>query len=135
MKLKSPKNKTVKVGLLSGHVINIPPEGREVPKRFLQAAFQAGCLPIEVDAEEVEKSASELDPGKAKERQGIIIDAIKRMLEDGEEMAASTGMPNLRDLSKLAGFTVHRNEMVDAWSILQDEADDNEDPDTKGDEQ
>lgn len=120
MKLKSPTETPVKVALLSGHIINVPPEGREVPQKFLADAFKAGCLPAEVDASEVNEIGSDEPSGK--DRNEIIVESIKQMLEDGAEMTASTGMPNLKDLSRVAGFTVNRNELVDAWNSLQAEA-------------
>lgn len=121
MKLKSPTAEPVQVALLSGHIIRIPHEGREVPQRFLQDAFKAGCLPVGVDIEDVAGSVAGQDESAGKTRGGIIRDAIKAMLEAGAEMTAA-GLPNLKELSKVAGFTVERNEMVDAWNAVQEEA-------------
>ena len=121
MKLKSPTDEPVQVALLSGHIIRIPPEGREVPQRFLQDAFKAGCLPVSVDASSVQEEDAGNDEGSGKTRGEIITGAIKTLLESGAEMTAA-GLPNLKELSKVAGFTVERNEMVDAWNAVQEEA-------------
>ena len=133
MRLKSPGDEPVKVGLLSGHIINIPPEGREVPQRFIKEAFQAGCLPAEVDSKKV--GGQKDDEPTGKERQELIVDAIKAMLESGANMTTE-GMPNLKQLSKDVGFTVNRKEMIDAWNILEDlsKQDEGGDADTQPDE-
>lgn len=123
MKLKSPTDVRVKVALLSGHVFNVPPEGADVPKMFIKEAFKLGCIPAEVDIAEVD--IDEVYGGEvandAKERSTIIEDAIKSMLESGAKMNGD-GLPGVRELGKICGFTVERVEMVDAWNKLQSEA-------------
>ena len=126
MKLKSPTDEPVQVALLSGHIIRIPHEGREVPQRFLQDAFKAGCLPVSVDTGAIQGGADVGGESSGKTRGEIIIGAIKTLLESGAEMTAA-GLPNLKELSKVAGFTVERNEMVDAWNAVQEEAAGNDD--------
>lgn len=118
MKLKSPTDVRVKVALLSGHVFNVPPEGADVPKMFIKEAFKLGCIPAEVDIDEVDGGEVAND---AKERSTIIEDAIKSMLESGAKMNGD-GLPGVRELGKICGFTVERVEMVDAWNKLQSEA-------------
>jgi hypothetical protein len=112
MKLKSPTDETLHVALLSGHAIAIGPEGRDVPRLFLQAAFIAGA---------VHCGAQEETAATANGRMESIKQGIREMLEQGAELTGA-GLPNRKALSAAVGFAVESAELGDAWSELVAEA-------------
>jgi len=118
MKLKSPTDQPMQVGLLSGHCISVPPEGRDVPQMFIAEALKCGCLPEGVSAEEAKGKAP--DPQGA-DRTGLISAAVKKMLEDGCSLTGA-GLPHIKEVSKAAGFTVSAVELTEVWRKLEEEA-------------
>jgi len=116
MQLKSSTGKPVQVALLSSHTIVVPPEGCEVPKMFLQEAFKMGCVPIEVDIEEVKDDGALTGARKI----SVIVETIKKMLNDGCKLSG-TGLPNLKEVSAATGFHVTKIEVAEAWNIIEAE--------------
>lgn len=122
MKLRSPTETPIHVALTSGHTAVIGPEPIEVDKRFFRAAIAKGALREgeEPEQAEVRAEATKLD----------LIVAAMRLMVAGDEPADfnNDGKPDLRRLSKRAGFEVARDERDAAWQKLADEGDgDNDD--------
>ena len=115
MKFRSPTNASVYIGLTTGHTITIGPDLVEVPVMFRRKAIAEGCLPEGVEdappPEVVQKNKADL-----------IIEAMRRMIAGADEADFNNdGKPDVRRLSKAAGFEVSRDERDGAWSELGDD--------------
>lgn len=100
------------VGLTSGHtkVITHKPEGTDVPPMFRKEAIARGCVPVGVGAD------AEAPQETEKTKQEQIIAAIEQMLDGGnEEDFTADGKPDVRALSRMAGFQIAREERDAAW--------------------
>lgn len=110
MKFRSPTDTPVQVSV-GVHSALVGPEGRELDEHFHKAAYSAGCLTGKMKAPEVvENTKGELDELKA---------VIKSMIDNPcEGDFTNAGLPDLTVLSKLAGYTVSREDMAAAWYEL-----------------
>lgn len=96
------------------------PDGADVPQMFIQAAFGAGAVPSDSDADEFVAAPAQT-PGKS--HQDLIQDGIKAMLErnDPTDFTAA-GFPDRRKLAKLVGLNVTAEDATIAWQALNDAA-------------
>jgi hypothetical protein len=96
------------------------PDGAEVPQMFIQAAFGAGAVPADADADQFVAAPAQT-PGKS--HQDLIQDGIKAMLErnDPTDFTAA-GFPDRRKLAKLVGLYVTAEDATIAWQALNDAA-------------
>ncbi len=96
------------------------PDGADVPQMLIQAAFAAGAVPADADAEEF--IAAPVQP-PAKSHQDLIQDGIKAMLErnDPADFTAA-GFPDRRKLAKLVGMYVTAEDATVAWQEVNDAA-------------
>lgn len=113
MKLRSPSNEPMHIGLTSGHTLVIPAddEGIEVPLVFRREALSRGAVvPGEIiDPEKNEKAGFD----RAETIRGVLND----MLDGGnEEDFTADGKPNLRKLNARLGFQASREEADKAWA-------------------
>ena len=100
------------IGLTTGHtlVVRHDKDGTNVPVQFRKEAIAKGCVPVGVGAEDVP------DPQAEETRQGRIAATIEQMLDGGnEEDFTADGKPDLRALSRMAGFSISREERDAAW--------------------
>lgn len=75
---RSPTGDPIRVCLLSGHAIEVGPEGREVPDMFISHVLAAGALLGKRDRKEVEKtknSKTGLKPGEEPPSEQSVIEA------------------------------------------------------------
>lgn len=122
MRLKSPTNEPISFGTASGsgHCMVLGPEGSEVPQMFVQAAFAAGAVPADTDAEEFVAAPAQTP---SKSHHELIKDGIKVMLErDDPSDFTAAGFPDRRKLAKLVGLNVTAEDATDAWQELNDAA-------------
>lgn len=120
MRLKSPTVIPISFGTTSGsgHSMVLGPEGEEVPKMFLQAAFGAGAVPADADADEFVSAPADTP---SKSNQELIQDAIKVMLGRNDEKDFTvSGLPNRQALSKLVGLNVTAEDALIAWQALNE---------------
>lgn len=120
MRLKSPTTIPISFGTTSGsgHSMVLGHDGEEVPKMFLQAAFAAGAVPADADADEFVSAPSDTP---SKSNQELIQDAIKVMLERNDEKDfTAAGLPDRRVLAKLVGLNVTAEDVITAWQALNE---------------
>lgn len=121
MRLKSPTEKPIHVALTSGHAIVVGPQARDVPQMFRREALAAGCVPEGVSAEDLDDSPP---PAAGKDREAVLVGAIKRMLaDDNATDFTASGLPKRNKLSSLAGWNVTAEELTAAWQVIEAEAD------------
>ena len=118
MRLKSPTDTPIHVSLLSGHTIQIGPEGRDVPEMFRRDAFALGAIPFDMAVEDFKEPEKEFEKPKA----DLLADGIKKMLAEMPEKFTGAGLPDRRTLSNLVGWNVSVQELSAAWQELQKEA-------------
>lgn len=109
MKFRSMEG-DVHLALTTGHTAVVTPEGVKLDRRFHKEAISRGCLPEGVQPDEP-VAATGFD------RMAVIKNAINGMLDGGADADfKADGTPNLTRLSKVAGFTVSREEADKAWA-------------------
>lgn len=96
------------------------PDGEDIPQMFLQAAFGAGAVPADSDADDFIAAPA---PTPIKSHQDLIQDGIKAMLErnDPTDFTAA-GFPDRRKLAKLVGLNVTAEDATIAWQALSNDA-------------
>jgi hypothetical protein len=107
-----PTSEPVHIALRNGHTAIVTEAGNELPDEFHREAIARGCrLQGSAEPEEL------LSASKSKTQ--IIHDAIQLMLDGANEGDfTGDGKPNLTALSRLAGFTVTRDERDAAWQDI-----------------
>lgn len=96
------------------------PDGAEVPKMFVQAAFGAGAVPADSDADEFIAAPVQTP---IKSHHELIKDGIKVMLErDDPSDFTAAGFPDRRKLAKIVGLYVTAEDATNAWQELNDAA-------------
>lgn len=114
MKFRSPTETPVHISLLSGHTCLIGKDLVEVEQRFVRQAIADGCL------REGEEPAANGPADKTKA--DLVLDAVRAMVAEAkEEDFNNDGKPDLRKLSKRAGFEVSRDERDTAWQAIADD--------------
>lgn len=121
MKLRSPTETPIHVALTSGHTMLIGSEPTEVDKRFFRAAIAKGALREGETPEDAEVRAGQT-------KLDLIVAAVKLMMagDDPSDFNAD-GRPDVRKLSKRAGFDVSRDERDAAWQVIADAQGDDDD--------
>ena len=116
MLFKSPTDKPIQVILLSGHCAVVGPEWRELPPILHPEAFKLGCISDNMNQEDIDARVIEHTPkASSAEKLAEIIIAMK---DEGEGFTAA-GLPHLKTLSAKAGWTVSREEMMQAMYLLE----------------
>lgn len=113
MKLRSPSNEPLHIGLTSGHTLVIPAtdEGVDVPLMFRREALSRGAV---VPGEQIDQDATG-NPGF--DRAEAIRGALNDMLDGGkEDDFTADGKPNLRKLTARLGFQAARDEVDKVWA-------------------
>lgn len=118
MKMFSPTEATIVVGLTSGHTCAIPPLseenpiGVEVEPRFRREAIVKGAS-FEGDAQ--------LPPKEKVATRGELIRAALEKMLDGNDPAEfkRDGTPDLKSVIRRVGFMVKREECDAAWAALK----------------
>lgn len=70
-------DRSLQIALLSGHAIEITPEGRDVPDMFVSHALAAGAIPGRLPRKKVEKTENpetSLKPGEEPPREQPVTD-------------------------------------------------------------
>lgn len=113
MLFKSPSDTPVYVSELSGHTAVIGSEWRELPLFMHRQALAAGCITDNMDKATIDAKLKASAPQKT--NHDILVLTIKQMMENPSsgDFTASD-LPNLKNLSKLAGWNVNREEMMQA---------------------
>ena len=111
MKFRSPTDENVSVGMTTGHMAVITPEGVELDAIFHREAVALGCIPEGTSA-----PASALE-AKAFDRALVIGEALQAAVDNGKpEDFKTDGTPDLNALSKRVGFKVGREEADAIWA-------------------
>ena len=113
MRLRSPSNQDLHIGLTSGHTLVIPAtdEGVDVPVHFRREALARGAVP----------PGEVIDPEKPKatgfDRAEAIRGVLNDMLDGGsEDDFTAAGKPDLRKLNARLGFQASREEVDKIWA-------------------
>lgn len=118
MKMKSPTETPIYIGLTSGHTCTIGPDYAEVDARFQRQAVVEGAIPeglehLQVPPETVETNKATL-----------ILAALRTLVATPQAGDfAHDGKPVLLRLSERVGFTISRQQRDSAWKALSDELD------------
>lgn len=124
MRFRHPKG--VRLALLSGHVAHVGQDWVELQPRFQQEAVLAGCeveQSIIPAAPKIEHHASR-DAFVNTDDTSVVRRALQVMLERDEagDFTASTGLPSIKALEKLAGIQVNKGEVYRIFRELKAEA-------------
>ena len=119
MKLKSPTTEVLCVSLTNGTGLRIGPEGRDVPKEFIPAAFAEGAIPVDMAADDVGESIS---ANSSDEQMDLLIAGVKKMLVENTDDFTGAGLPNRKTLSAIVGWNVSVQELSEAWKKVQEQA-------------
>lgn len=107
-----PHNQAVcTVILSSGHSICIKKEGTEVPPKYAHYAAAKGCT-YKGHATVTEQAVNQQDQ---------IIDRIINCFNQLQDKDLKTGYPNIKAVSKIAGFNISDEQLACAWSKFKDE--------------
>ncbi len=123
MKFRHPTG--VRLASTAGHVTTIGPEWRELRADMHREALAHGC---ECDQNTIRTRPAE--PAKASEQAVVPLDetaairaALIAMVErNGEDDFTDAGNPNLKTLSRQAGFKVEKQAALAVWHQLEAEA-------------
>lgn len=133
MKFRSRSNtETIRLASTSGDILLIGSEFVEIPAHMEAEAYAKGCVSEEIynsiraDIENDSAAAdiaaqTALVSGTLTEEQRVaaIKTAINAMLDSNEEgNFTAQGLPHLKKLSALAGFTVSKEEMEAVWTSV-----------------
>ena len=116
VKLWAPDHPTgCHIGLTNGTTFMVPhdEDGIEVPKEFVKAALQEGCVPVGMGKEDVADEAFD--------RAKLIRSKMEEMYksDDPSNFGRNDGKPVLTKLSALCGFQVERAERDEEWAKVQ----------------
>ncbi len=123
MKFKAPSDQPVYIAMLSGHSAVIGVEWRELPVFMHREALAAGCITDNMDAETI---AAKIDHAAPKDsNHDILVRAIRAMMDNPKEGDfTNADLPNLKALSKVVGWTVNKEEMMQAVHAIASEGED-----------
>ena len=123
MKFKAPGDTPIYIALLTGHSAVIGTEWRDLPAFMHREALMKGCITDNMDAETI---AAKLEDAKPQENQhDILVRHIESMMDDAKEgYFTGAGLPNLKILSKKAGWTVNKEDMMQAVHAIANEPED-----------
>ena len=123
MKFRSPSETPVYLCLLTGQSAVVGTEWRELPILLHRKALEEGCITDNMDEETIHAKIESALPEQSKHE--IIVGIIKDMMsnpKEGDFTAAD--LPNLRRLSLSAGWTVSKEEMMQAVHFISGEKED-----------
>lgn len=116
MKFFPPGDEAIQIGLTSGHMAVVEPQGSELHPAFHKEAIARGCMP-----DGIERAPNE--PEQAFDKMASIIEAMHKMVDAGNEADfTGDGKPKTDAVSKLVGFTVSRDERDTAWDAVANDA-------------
>jgi hypothetical protein len=131
MRFISRNKEIVRLASTSGHIILVGAEFVDVPEHMEREAYASGCVSeelynsIKADMAKDAEAKSNLAGGGQKDKidpSPVVIETIRTMLNSTEEgYFTKAGLPNLKILEKLCGFTVSREDMESAWSVVSAE--------------
>ncbi len=122
MKFYPPNGeKSLTVGLTSGHMAVIPAEGIELEGRFHKEAISRGALTESMRNDVLAQDPAADEVGSFN-RKDAIAKAMNIMLAvaDKDEFT-NDGKPDTRALSKRCGFTVTRDERDEVWEEVAED--------------
>lgn len=118
MKFRSPSDQPVILGLVSGHMATVTPEGTELEPRFRRKAIAEGCIPMGIGDVDVPVRTEPVF-----DRTSAIREALIKMIEDGrEEDFNSHGRPNPIRVRELIGINVESAEVHAVFDKMTAEA-------------
>lgn len=113
MIFRSPTSEAIHVAMTDGQTANVPPEGIELDPAFHREAIARGCIPGTLADADVTKPQD----GAGFDRQAVIVGALQAMLDGSNpDDFKKDGTPDLRQVSRRAGFQVQRPEVEAAWA-------------------
>lgn len=131
MKFRSRSNtETIRLASTSGDILLIGSEFVEIPAHMEAEAYAKGCVSEEIynsiradiendSADATAKTALVSGTITEEQRVAAIKTAINAMLDGNEEgNFTAQGLPHLKKLSTLAGFTVAKEEMEAVWASV-----------------
>lgn len=131
MKFRSRSNtETIRLASTSGDILLIGSEFVEIPAHMEAEAYAKGCVSEEIynsiradiendSADATAKTALVSGTLTEEQRVSAIKTAINAMLDSNEEgNFTAQGLPHLKKLSTLAGFTVAKEEMEAVWASV-----------------
>lgn len=126
MKFRSRSdNETIRLASTSGDILLIGSEFVEIPPHMEAEAYAKGCVSEEIyksiraDIERDATAKTTLVSGALTDEQRVaaIKMAMNAMLDSNEDgNFTAQGLPHLKKLSSLAGFTVSKEEMESIWA-------------------
>lgn len=114
MQFKSPNDEPIYIAELSGHCAVVGSEWRELPVQLHKSALMLGCITDNMSKEAVAEIVKFNAP-PVQDNHSILVSIIKGMADNpavGDFTAAE--LPNLKVLSAKAGWTVNKEEMMQA---------------------
>lgn len=123
MKLYPPVGEPmIHIALLTGHTLAVMPEGTDVPREFLSAAIEAGCVEErEIPELTEDDTASDDEIELALERALKIREALNTMLDNNNANDfKNDGKPNLLRVSHLVGFKADKAEVEAIFNELSE---------------
>jgi hypothetical protein len=115
MRFFPPTDAPVSIGLTTGHMAFVTSEGTELDKMFHREAIALGCTPAGIEKPQPADTKQDFD------RRQVIVDAMNAMLNGNDESDfKKDGTPDLRAVSRRAGFQVSREEVEAIWSELSE---------------
>ena len=113
--------------MLSGHCAVVGcDEWRELPVVMHRRALEEGCITDNMDRSTVKAKIESAQPTES--RHDLLVGHVKAMMADPKEgYFTGADLPNLKILSKLAGWNVSREEMMQAVHAIGNETDDDAD--------
>ena len=116
MKFRAPSDEPVHLRLLTGHTATLTREWKELDEIFHAAAFEKRCECDKggiIAPKDVAIQAADQSDGKFADADAHYRAALTTMLERNEEGDfTQDGLPNLKALSKVIGFTAVREELL-----------------------
>jgi len=119
MLFKSPTETPIYVPSTSGVCAWVGPEYRELPAILHREALAKNCITDNMDAASIaEQGRSEpgrINAPEERLREVLIELSVRGVAED----FTRDGLPDLRKLTKKAGFSVNRDDMIRIWQQIR----------------
>ena len=119
MQFKSPTDTPIQVSLMSGHCAVVGAEWRELPPLLHPEAFRLGCLSDNMSQSDIDARVIQHTPQESTAEK---LASITREMQAEGEGFTGAGLPHLKTLSAKAGWTVTREEMMQAMYLISPEA-------------
>lgn len=121
MQFKSPTDTPIQVALLSGHCAVVGPEWRDLPPNLHPEAFRLGCISDNMSQTDIESRVIQHTP-QATNAEKLAVIIHEMIAENKPANFTGAGLPHMKTLSAKAGWTVNREDMMQAMRIIEGES-------------